>query len=110
MDVGVGATFHPDLGRTSLFFDPRFSFDMRNIFGAIDGSADFWTLLHVGTEIRLLNMFAVRAGLNQGYLTAGVGIKMFFLDLNLAVFTQELGLHLGDRPNAGMTLSVDARI
>ena len=110
MDVGLGVTFHPDLGTTKLFFDPRFSFDMRNINGAIDGSADFWTVFHLGTEIRLLNMFTVRGGLNQGYLTLGGGIKIFFLDMNVAIFTQELGAHLGDRPNAGMTISADARI
>jgi hypothetical protein len=110
MDVGIGVAFHPDLGRTNLFFDPTFSFDMRNIVGAIDGSADFWTLLHAGTEIRLMNMFTVRAGLNQGYLTVGGGMKVFFLDMNMAIFTQELGAHLGDRPNAGMTVSTDIRI
>ncbi len=110
MDVGVGVAFHPDLGRTNLFFDPTFSFDMRNVVGAIDGSANFWTLLHAGTEIRLMNTFTVRAGINQGYLTFGGGVKLLFLDMNLAIFTQEMGAHLGDRPAAGMTASVDVRI
>ncbi len=110
MDVGVGFAFHPDLGRVNYFFDPRLSFDMRNIFGAIDGSADFWTLLHAGTQIRLMNLFTVRGGLNQGYLTLGAGIKLLIFDMNMAIFTQELGAHLGDRPSAGMTFNVDLRI
>ena len=110
MDVGAGIAIHPVLGRSSLFFDPRISFDMRNIVGAIDGSADVWTLLHAGAEVGLLNTFTVRAGLNQGYLTVGGGMKLLFLDLNMAIFSQELGAHIGDRPAAGMTFNVDIRI
>ena len=110
MNVGFGVAFHPDFGTTSLFFDPTFSFDMQNIIGAIDGSADFWTLLHAGTEIRLMNLFAVRGGINQGYLTVGGGIKVLVFDMNMAIFTQELGAHLGDRPAAGMTFDLNVRI
>ncbi|MGA2614018.1 MAG: hypothetical protein ABSG38_11270 [Spirochaetia bacterium] len=110
MDVGVGFAFHPDLGQTKYFFDPSLSFDMRNIFGAIDGSADFWTLLHAGAEIRLMNLFTLRGGLNQGYLTLGAGMTLLIFDMNMAIFTQELGEHLGDRPGAGMTFNVDLRI
>jgi len=110
MDIGFGFAFHPDMGKTNLFFDPIIDFDMRDINGIIDGTANFWTLLHFGTEIRLINLFAIRAGLNQGYLTAGVGIKVFAFDLNMAVFTEELGLHLGDRPASGVTFSLDVKI
>ncbi len=109
MDISVGVAFHPDLGRTNLFFDPTISFDMRDIVGAIDGSANVWTLLHAGTAIRLMNTFTFRAGLNQGYLTVGGGVKLLFFDMNLAIFTQELGVHLGDRPAAGTTASLDFR-
>jgi F plasmid transfer operon, TraF, protein len=110
MDVGFGLAFHPDLGPTSLFFDPLLSFDMNNIIGAIDGSADFWTLLHAGTEIRLMNLFTIRGGVNQGYLTLGAGLKVLIFDMNMAIFSQELGAHIGDRPAAGMTFSLDCRI
>jgi hypothetical protein len=110
MDVGFGFAFHPDLGRTNLFFDPTLSFDMNNIIGAIDGSADFWTLLHAGTEIRLMNLFTIRGGVNQGYLTLGAGMKVLIFDMNMAIFTQELGAHIGDRPAAGMTFNLDLRI
>jgi hypothetical protein len=110
MDVGFGFAFHPDLGRTNLFFDPMLSFDMRNIMGAIDGSADFWTLLHAGAQIRLMNFFTLRGGINQGYLTVGGGVKLLIFDMNMAIFTQELGAHIGDRPAAGMTFNLDLRI
>lgn len=110
MDIGVGVTFHPDLGTFAYFLDPRLSIDLRNIGGAIDGSAIFWTCVHAGAEAKVFNMFTLRAGLNQGYLTAGLGVKVFVFDLNMAVFTQELGLHLGDRPNSGITFNGDIKL
>jgi len=110
MDVGVGFSFHPDLGRANDFLDPSISFDMQNIIGAINGTADFWTLLHAGTEIRLMNVLTFRGGVNQGYLTVGAGVKLLIFDWNMAVFTQELGAHLGDRPECGMTFGLDLRI
>ncbi|HYW85079.1 MAG TPA: hypothetical protein VFB30_17590, partial [Spirochaetia bacterium] len=110
MDIGVGVSFHPDLGSARYFVDPRISADFRNIAGALDGSVVVWTLLHAGVELRLLNMFTLGAGVNQGYLTAGGGVKIVALDLNMAVFTRELGAHLGDRPSSGMTFSADVRI
>jgi hypothetical protein len=110
MDIGIGAAFHPDLGDFRYFVDPRISVDFRNIVGAIDGSAVFWTLLHAGAEVRLINTFAVRVGLNQGYLTFGLGMKVLVFDLNMAVFTQELGVHLGDQPASGMSFNADIRI
>jgi len=38
---------------------------------------------------------------NQGYLTVDGGVKLIVFDLNMAIFTQELCVHLGDRPSAG---------
>ncbi len=110
MDVGIGFSFHPDLGSTKRFVDPRFVMDFRNINGAINGTAIFWTLLHAGAEVKLLNLFTLRAGLNQGYLTAGAGVTLWALDLNAAVFTQELGTHLGDQPAAGLTFNANVRL
>ncbi|MGO9411559.1 MAG: hypothetical protein ACLQCB_12515 [Spirochaetia bacterium] len=110
MDIGIGLSFHPDLGSFRHFVDPVLSLDLRNINGALDGSALFWTCVHAGAELKVFNLFMLRAGINQGYLTAGAGMKLFVFDLNVAVFTQELGQHLGDRPNACMTFNADLRI
>jgi hypothetical protein len=110
MDIGVGFSFHPDLGTFRYFVDPVLSLDLRNINGAIDGTALFWTCIHAGAEIKVFNLLVLRAGINQGYLTAGAGVKLFVFDLNMAVFTQELGQHLGDRPNACITFNADLRI
>jgi len=109
MDVRVGAAFHPDFGTVSAIVDPSLSVDLDNVVGAVSGTAPVWTLLHAGAEVRLLSLFTLSAGLDQGYLTAGMGLKLLFLDLNGALFTRELGAHIGDMPNSGATLDLSLR-
>jgi hypothetical protein len=109
MDIRLGLAFHPDLGTASGIIDPSVSIDLDNVVGALTGAASVWSLLHAGAEVRLLSLFSVSAGLNQGYLAAGVGLRLLFLDVSAAVFTRELGTHLGDRPNAGASLDVALR-
>jgi hypothetical protein len=109
MDIGVGLDFHPDFGTFNNVLDPSITLEMRNVVGALAGEVSPWTLLHVGAEMRVFSIFSIRGGLNQGYLTAGGGLKFAFLDLNFAVFTRELGLHVGDQPLAGMTMDASIR-
>ncbi len=109
MDLSAGIAFHPNLGAFSKILDPSIQVDCQNILGAIRGDMSPWSMLHAGAELTLLRFFSLRAGLNQGYLTFGGGLKLFFLDLNAAVFTRELGAHLGDVPNAGATIDLALR-
>jgi hypothetical protein len=109
MNVGVGAAYHPDLGAFKYWVDPSVSIDLQDLVGVMDGSYSIWYALRGGVELKLLNMFALSAGLSQGYLTFGTGVKLLVLDLNFALFTQELGAHLGDRPRAGAALDLAIR-
>ena len=109
MDIAIGVGFHPDLGTVNNIVDPSISFDMRNIVGALAGQASLWTLLHFGVESRFFSFFTLRAGINQGYLTMGGGLKFLVFDLNFAVFTRELGAHIGDKPLSGMSLDAAVR-
>lgn len=109
MNVGIGVAVHPDLGSFKYWVDPSISVDLQDLGGVLGGDHSIWYALHGGAEFKLLNMFALRAGLNQGYLTFGAGVKLLVLDLNFALFTQELGAHLGDRPRAGATLDIAVR-
>jgi hypothetical protein len=109
MDVAAGIAFHPKLGKASKIFDPSLQVDCQDIVGIVRDGRSPWTLLHVGADIKLLSFFSLRAGLDQGYFTFGTGLKIFFLDVNAAVFTRELGTHLGDIPNAGATVEVALR-
>jgi len=103
--VGV----HPDMGTFNNVLDPSINVDLHDVIGALAGQKSIWTLLHIGAELKFLSFLTLRGGLDEGYLTAGLGVKLAFLDLNVAVFTQELGQYVGDTPNSGATLSLAIR-
>lgn len=110
MTVSTGFGYHPDLGALKLIIDPTFNLEYQHIFYADpDNTPSFWTGVHAGTEIRVLRFMKVRAGINQGYITAGIGAKVLFLDVNMAYFTREMGEYAGVDPNSGLSLEVAIR-
>jgi hypothetical protein len=109
MNISVGVSFHPDMGKINNIIDPSISLDMQNIIGGIAGDVSPWTLLHFGVEARLFSLFTLRTGINQGYLTMGGGVKFLVFDMNFAVFTRELGAHVGDQPLSGMSMDASIR-
>ena len=42
-------------------------------------------MLNIGGQINLFRFLSVRGGYSGGYLSAGLGLDMFFLDLNAAI-------------------------
>jgi hypothetical protein len=106
MDVTLGFSFHPDLGTVSNIIDPSLSVDLGDLVGTLSGDRSVWTALHVGADLRLLSLFSVSAGLNQGFLTAGGGVRLLIMDMGFAVFTRELGTHVGDKSSSGVTFDL----
>ncbi len=104
MNIMLGAAYHFDLGPGSFWFDPTVHLELADPLGVIRDNESPWALLHVGMETRVLRLLKLRAGLNQGYLSAGAGIKFFFLDFNVAAFTREMGRYAGDSPSSGLTM------
>ena len=109
MVINIGAAFHPDLGAFAFFLDPTFQIDLVDPFGVIRDQQSPWALLHLGTEVKVLRFIKVRGGINQGYVTGGVGMKILFLDLNASIFTRELGPYAGDRPSTGVSFEAAIR-
>ena len=61
--------------------------------------------LHLGTELDL-HYAAFRLGLNQGYPTAGLGIRLGIFCLDYVYFTRELGYYPGQFPQQKHVLSL----
>ncbi len=59
---------------------------------------DFSKKIHIGTEASL-GPIDLRVGLNQGYLTYGAGLDLWFLKADVAAFTSELGYAAGQLRN-----------
>jgi hypothetical protein len=108
MSVHLGAMFHPDLGGFSFFIDPYVHAEYAATVGTGEEQS-FWKNLHLGTEVRVLRMFRLRAGLNQGYTTLGIGVKLLFLEAHVAYFAREMGTYAGARQNQGVTAEVALR-
>lgn len=109
MNISAGVAFHPDLGGFRYVFDPIIHADLQDPLAVLNEGKSPWTLIHIGGEAKILSIFRVRGGFNQGYLTAGAGIKLLFIDVNASVFTRELGKHIGDKPNSGISLEAAIR-
>ncbi|MBU0926423.1 MAG: hypothetical protein KKA67_01620 [Spirochaetes bacterium] len=69
-----------------------------------------WNLFHLGVEADLLGgLLAVRTGLNKGWISLGAGLDLLIMEVNVAVFTEELGLKPGYQPRTGISAEVAIR-
>jgi len=66
--------------------------EMTDMGNNVDGS--LYRCLHLGGEAKWA-LFAARLGISQGYLTAGFGIDLKLLTINVATYAEELGLNPG---------------
>lgn len=74
------------------FAQVLFAIEMTDIGNNPKGS--LFRNLHLGTEA-LWKKLALRTGLNQGYLTGGLGMDLSWFTFNLATYGEELGLTTG---------------
>jgi hypothetical protein len=68
-----------------------------------------WTELHAGAEVKVLKFMKLRAGINQGYITMGAGMKLLFLDLNVSYFGREMSEWPGIDPSQGVAVEAAIR-
>lgn len=93
MKVNLGLEFHPDLGVVRYLFDPSVSIDLLDVTAGVRVVQEggeltpdvLLSMLNFGAQADLLRVFSVRAGYYGGYLSAGVGLKVFLIDINAAV-------------------------
>lgn len=86
--LGVSAIHHH-----WFFFDEvMFAIEGTDFGNNINGS--IYRNLHAGTEWRYKGI-SLRGGMNQGYPTAGFGLDLKVLNINLATYAEELGLNTG---------------
>ncbi len=109
MDISVGAAYHLDLGKLSFLVDPTVHASISDPLAVINDGQSPWALLHAGAEVKVLRFLKFWGGVNQGYLTAGAGAKLLFLDMSVAAFTNEMGKYAGDSPSTGVTAEVALR-
>ena len=94
LDLGVGYWI-PSLLQRGLLEWVMVALDVKNI----TSDANFWTKVHAGAEAQL-PLGAIRAGINQGYLTWGFDARFYMFNIEFSNYVQELGEypgHIADR-------------
>jgi hypothetical protein len=109
-DITAGMAWQPEL--LPGIIDPALYVELADPIAVIQkakGIGSVLNMVHAGAEIKLFKFLSVRGGVNRGWLSAGAGIKLLFLDVNAAVFTEELGSLPGDNPRSGLSAQVGIR-
>lgn len=86
----------------SYFTDSLFAFEITDVLNNRNGS--LFKLLHLGGETHWKRL-AIRLGVNQGYLTAGLGLNFHYFTLDLATYGEEMGLNAGTLQDRRFTLN-----
>ncbi|MCB0307965.1 MAG: hypothetical protein KDD48_01225 [Bdellovibrionales bacterium] len=82
--MNLGVAVHPDLWKLKNVV----ALDLREI----NEERPFLTKVHFGLESKLPWIVAVRAGVSQGYLTAGATFDLWVLKLDAAIYHEEVGV------------------
>lgn len=78
------------------FTAPLFSFEIQDN-GDAQKRISFAKKTHFGAEGKLSRVVALRLGLNQGYLTAGLGFDLPVVKMDLSTYGEELAGNSGQR-------------
>jgi hypothetical protein len=103
-NLAIGFSLRPLPASISGLVDLLFIAELQDIPATVADGKSFMHMVHLGTELDLLGGFiALRGGLNKGYFSLGAGLDLAILKFNIAVFTEERGLMLGDKPRTGVS-------
>jgi hypothetical protein len=103
-NLALGFSLRPIPLALSGLFDVLLIAELQDIPAVIADGKSLLHTVHLGAEVDLLGGFiALRGGLNKGYISLGAGLDLAILELNVAVFTEERGLLLGDKPRTGVS-------
>jgi hypothetical protein len=93
MGVGINGEYKAPI--KDFFTNTVVAVEFSDIGNNPDGN--LFRTLHIGGETHFVNnTFALRLGINQGYLTAGLGIDLNIVNFDLATYGEEMGLTTGD--------------
>lgn len=92
--LNIGTRF--DFPDTGWFKAPLLAIEFQDL-GSTTHEMSWAKSLHIGGEAKLSRAFAVRAGLNQGYMAAGIGLDLALLKIDLATYGEELSGTVGEQ-------------
>jgi hypothetical protein len=107
MKINTGVSWNPDLGKFSVMVDPTIAFDFKvPLYPLTYPYPSLFTMMHLGTEVRIIDIVRIRTGFNQGYFSGGIGVKLLFAELNLAFWSEETGRYAGEQRKSGLDIEL----
>lgn len=111
LDIGVGFDI-PTSWSLGIISEWTAYADMRDIVGLFKNDPlerNPILNLGIGTEATLLKCISLRAGINDSYLNAGIGIKLLAMHIDFSAYGKELGMEPGSTPQMNCALSIGFR-
>lgn len=109
--ITFGASLSPIPVKLRKLLDVTVTAEIQDPLRVMEEESSLWNLFHVGAEADLLGGFlSARAGVNKGWISMGAGIDLIIFELNVALFTEELGQRPGDRPRTGVSAELAIRL
>lgn len=109
-NITLGASLTPIPVGLRKLIDVTVCAEIQDPIGVSKNKSSLWNLFHVGAEVETLGgLLAFRTGFNKGWISLGAGIDLLAMELNVAIFTEELGPYPGDRPRTGVSAEVAIR-
>lgn len=109
-NITIGASVTPIPVFLRKLVDVTLTAEIQDPLKVINDNASMWNLFHVGAEADLLGgLLAVRTGVNKGYISLGAGLDLLLIEVNVAIFTEELGRRPGDKGRTGVSAEVAIR-
>jgi len=109
-NITIGASVTPIPVFLRKLVDVTVTAEIQDPLKVITDDSSLWNLFHVGAEADLLGgLIAVRTGVNKGYISVGAGLDLLLIEVNVAVFTEELGRRPGDQGRTGVSAEVAIR-
>ncbi len=110
-NVTIGASISPITGSFRKVIDLTVIAEIQDPINVYLDNSSVWNVFHLGVEADFLGgLLSLRTGLNKGWISMGAGISLLVLDLNVALFTEEMGLRPGDSPRTGVSAEVSIRL
>ena len=99
LDIDTQVNMGLALKKTIAGFGLIGAFDCMDVTQDIGEDNDWGKRMHLGAEIAFPAILSLQAGLNQGYLTGGLGLDFKVLRFDLATYGEEVGDKAGDQVN-----------
>ncbi|MFC1573646.1 hypothetical protein ACFL30_00520 [Candidatus Latescibacterota bacterium] len=92
--LGMGDYTSVDLGFTRQMMRKRLAVSVDYIDFLDNNKENIFKKIHAGAEYRYL-FFAIRGGINSGYPTVGLGVNFKIVDLDFAIYSEEMSKRPG---------------